>query len=394
MGEIDAFDRMFRVMVSALSIGTVLLVGLNAREIAEATTVIPAWWTVATVCAIVGPAVATAILVRLASLGALRVSCGVQASAFLVALATLPLVYDRSADPTQDAPWIYHVCVLGATAAAAAFRVRAAWVYVATLLVELSVNAGLWWRQDGNVRPVLDALFDGFYATFCFAIALATMRAGRILDARAAAAVTQARVVAASSARELEDARLHALVHDHVLAALLSIVNHPSPQAVAVSSRKALTELEQDENSARGVDDDDVDQRTLSWRLQAVVTEIAPDAVVRWEGEPSPHRQIPAEVAAGLGEAIREILRNSVQHAAGDDLRRVTRLVRAQFAVDSITVHVLDDGRGFEPSRVAESRLGLRVSVRGRLARIPGGFSRVRSKPGRGTLVEIGWRRP
>ena len=59
-----------------------------------------------------------------------------------------------------------------------------------------------------------------------------------------------------------------------------------------------------------------------------------------------------------------------------------------------VTVTVRDEGAGFEPGAVDPYRLGLRVSIRGRLAAVRGGSARVTSTPGRGTTVTLDWRDP
>ena len=53
-----------------------------------------------------------------------------------------------------------------------------------------------------------------------------------------------------------------------------------------------------------------------------------------------------------------------------------------------VTVMVIDDGAGFEPSAVPEGRLGLSGSVVARMARV-GGVAQVWSAPGAGTSVVL-----
>jgi signal transduction histidine kinase len=52
-----------------------------------------------------------------------------------------------------------------------------------------------------------------------------------------------------------------------------------------------------------------------------------------------------------------------------------------------VMVSVRDDGVGFEPEQETRG-LGLRLSVRARVARLAG-RTRIRSRPGRGTEVEL-----
>ena len=56
-------------------------------------------------------------------------------------------------------------------------------------------------------------------------------------------------------------------------------------------------------------------------------------------------------------------------------------------------IAVLDDGRGFDVDDVAPTRLGVRVGIARRMARVPGGRVRIASSPGQGTRVRITWER-
>ncbi|WP_043503220.1 ATP-binding protein [Georgenia sp. SUBG003] len=55
-------------------------------------------------------------------------------------------------------------------------------------------------------------------------------------------------------------------------------------------------------------------------------------------------------------------------------------------------VRVRDGGPGFDPGTVPAGRLGVRGSIVGRMSRLPGGYAEVRSTPGAGTEVVVGWR--
>ena len=101
---------------------------------------------------------------------------------------------------------------------------------------------------------------------------------------------------------------------------------------------------------------------------------------------------VPAEVAATLLNATSEAVRNSIVHAAGD--RPVRREVTVTLASDGIDVEIVDDGPGFDPSSVPPIRLGISVSIQGRLAALRGGRALVSSAPGAGTRVELGWSAP
>jgi signal transduction histidine kinase len=55
-----------------------------------------------------------------------------------------------------------------------------------------------------------------------------------------------------------------------------------------------------------------------------------------------------------------------------------------------VQITVRDEGAGFDQDDVPAERLGLRVSIRERLAKV-GGLARIASRPGEGTTVTIMW---
>lgn len=83
-----------------------------------------------------------------------------------------------------------------------------------------------------------------------------------------------------------------------------------------------------------------------------------------------------------LVAAAREAVLNAAKHAGG------TVSVYVECTATTAEVFVRDRGRGFDPDRVPEDRLGLRESVIGRMDRA-GGRARVRSVPGEGTEIDL-----
>jgi signal transduction histidine kinase len=70
----------------------------------------------------------------------------------------------------------------------------------------------------------------------------------------------------------------------------------------------------------------------------------------------------------------------------------VRRSISIRGGSPAATVHIVvaDDGRGFDVEEVPAERLGLRVSIRERLAKV-GGRAQIRTAPGEGTVVTILW---
>ena len=94
----------------------------------------------------------------------------------------------------------------------------------------------------------------------------------------------------------------------------------------------------------------------------------------------------PADAVRAIGAALAEAMRNSLRHA-GPSNRSVT--VRTQPGILQATV--TDDGVGFDRASVPPHRLGVAVSIEGRLRQLPGGASRIDSIPGQGTTVHLTW---
>ncbi len=60
---------------------------------------------------------------------------------------------------------------------------------------------------------------------------------------------------------------------------------------------------------------------------------------------------------------------------------------------DDVHAYVRDTGSGFDPDDIADDRLGVRESIRGRMERV-GGVAEIRSAPGEGTEVHLSVERP
>lgn len=96
---------------------------------------------------------------------------------------------------------------------------------------------------------------------------------------------------------------------------------------------------------------------------------------------------VPRHVALAIAAATHEALDNVARHA------RATRCdVRVGKADGQWQVQVIDDGVGFDQSRIPADRMGVRSSIVGRMDEI-GGSSTVLSRPGGGTRITLSWPR-
>jgi signal transduction histidine kinase len=104
---------------------------------------------------------------------------------------------------------------------------------------------------------------------------------------------------------------------------------------------------------------------------------------------PIPAVPVPAAVGAALAGATTEALTNAARHAAPARVQ-----LRAAVEPDgAVTVLVADDGPGFDPAAVPDSRRGVRESVVGRMRAVQGDAT-VSSRPGGGTRVLLRWPGP
>jgi two-component system NarL family sensor kinase len=113
--------------------------------------------------------------------------------------------------------------------------------------------------------------------------------------------------------------------------------------------------------------------------------------VDRWEAETgvatrfgavNGSRPLPPRVEVALYRVCQEALTNVASHACAS---RVT--VRLVAIPEAVKLLVIDDGRGFDPSRVSDDRHGI-VGMRERVEML-GGFLEMESSPGEGTRVEV-----
>lgn len=213
----------------------------------------------------------------------------------------------------------------------------------------------------------------GLVATMAWtAIVSAVQMAQRASDSSAAAVsqlVTAQEAAAASS-------RWDGVIHDHVLNALATVA-HPGlvcEQAARTLSRQALDALSQDQihPPARG----------LSARLVDAARLRGLDADIGITGEP------PSSIVGVLGRAAEEALTNISRHAGTASVR-----VTGRFTPEHAELVIRDDGCGFDPDRVPETRHGLRGSIVSAME-VRGGRARIDSARGRGTTITLLWDDP
>jgi hypothetical protein len=385
----EAETRVLRVVLVVLGIGAgVFLLLTLGPLIADAAYFNPAWSIATAIVVFAVPPVLAAHSFVL-SARALRRLLGGYAIAFTLAVALGPFMMSVRPMPLEEQPWPLTVTALGTTAAALAWRPWLAWSH---LVLNCALIVPVRYVTAGGVDlalPLRDAFFTLSFVAIFTALALVALGSGRALDSAAETARMTAARSAATEAREREQARLDALVHDEVIATLYyASLGRPEVAAsVRTQAARAVAQLARLREPDEG-EGDSVPIAIFVSRMRSVVS--GQDETIRLRVHATGTGTVPPEVAAAFAEATSEAVRNSLEHATRADTARSVVLA---IEPHRITVEIRDSGPGFDPGQVPGHRLGIAVSIRGRLAAI-GGVARVQSRPQGGTTVSLQWWRP
>nr|CEL16596.1 two-component system sensor kinase [Kibdelosporangium sp. MJ126-NF4]CTQ89053.1 two-component system sensor kinase [Kibdelosporangium sp. MJ126-NF4] len=212
-------------------------------------------------------------------------------------------------------------------------------------------------------------------AALSFALYRFVRRGARSAD-RLVARNEQLRMQAAvASARRDDEREYLAALHDTASATLLMVGAGVVAQPERWLSEQAARDLE----VIRGREDIPAGQVDLLDMLRGV-SDRTPLAI-RWQAPRT--LTVPAVVAIALSRGTREALTNVVRHAEVGEAE-----VRVRRDGDTVTVDVVDNGRGFDATSVPDNRYGVARSLVERMSRI-GGNAAVTSQPGHGTTVRL-----
>ena len=180
-----------------------------------------------------------------------------------------------------------------------------------------------------------------------------------------------------------------ALVHDHVISALLLARPDSGAEQIVMQqeAKRALYVL----NSHSDTDTSRKSVRLLYQTLQEKTAQLQ-SPVHNFEIEQAGNlsRTIPIDVWNALLLAASEAMRNVQRHAA-----RGQTEVNCRILVNSqqkyCEVSVIDDGVGFDPQNTRTDRMGIVRSICERVENCLGGSVNIDSAPGRGTRVLLRW---
>jgi len=330
-----------------------------------------------------GSMLAALPLALLSRPGSVRAGLWIPVAAYVGLLVLEPFQAHRSPVDEGTIPWLVGLSLVAfaCTAVAEDDPVRAG-------VICAGIDTALAFAHTGRF-PVVHNLVEFIGLGLLATALIAGVRALRARADQADAAEHQAQLLFEEQQRqeatEVERVRTDALLHDTVLAALLTAGGGHAPERTTAVARSAL---------------DIVSDAGHHATLQPTVVPFG-EAVSAAEPELAPLRDlvridlagardvlVPPATAEALLSATLQALTNSIRHAG-------TSADRAAAATPldggGIRITVSDDGAGFDPGQVSPERLGMRVSILERV-RLAGGSASIRSAPGRGTAVDLEWR--
>ena len=290
---------------------------------------------------------------------------------------------------------------------------RAYWTFAPLTTLMLLVR---WYAGGEPLRVVvLDTTFGTLLCLVYFPFLSRFLEQGERLDAAVRATQATLEAGAASASRVRAGRVVASMVHDRVIAALVtaSRVRGASDEEVRHQARQALEVMLPTAQDAPGADPGRHDLADLEAALRQVVQDQVGGrcrTVVRAELL-DPRMALPAPAWEALLLAAQEAVRNVRRHAVpaagpggvpgggrevgapggGPPGGGVTLSVTLRGRVAGVVVEVVDNGPGFSLSRLSPERMGLRGSVLARMESLEGGGARVESEPGRGTRVTLTW---
>ena len=284
-----------------------------------------------------------------------------------------------------DMPWIWWLLAIAGLNSFGALQAKYAFIGATALsLMWLLLSQTSAYGPRDFIVALQDTALAYFFGTLLGMLLIALRQQTAKVDAQLDLKAQLAAETASAKALEAERSRMNALVHDSVLTALLLGAGAQTADELATARRAAVNALERLTDDGSAVNAVEVPADRFFDALAEAARQEAQDLVVVIEVPQA--LVIPANVAQALTEATLQAVTNSVRHA-GTVSHRELRLS----STDSrIKVVIKDDGRGFRESRVPKSRLGVRLSIRARIADA-GGRVAIQSQPGQGCTIAITW---
>ncbi|MGZ8177005.1 sensor histidine kinase [Williamsia sp. SKLECPSW1] len=382
----DAEQRITRQFALFVGAGYLAYLLINLANIVDSFDFMASWWALGAPIVVFGSGLAIGVAGATGSARGIRLTTTAAAVMFLGAVLLTDIAWTGA--HTTNGAGLWYATFPGLVAVALGLQPGLRPIIYLAVVSGAVIICNSPVKVDANAvgRPA-DIAFAFAYSMPYVCATIIGVRTARLLDRTRDETYRIAAETAAAQARSVERARFDALTHDGVMATLLGAARMGATEDVKALARRTLDDLAEIAAPPAGVDH--IPAISAARQLRAALTDVddtvrpqivlpaVPDDVV-----------YPIGVVQTIGAAMGEALRNSIRHAAA-----VSHEVTATLGDDSIEVSVADDGRGFDTRSVAPHRLGIAVSIVGRMRQIDGGDARVVSTPGRGTDVTITWRR-
>lgn len=379
--------RIQRQFAGFVAVGYLAYAVLTIPAVTTSLPVMDTWWTVLALPVTFGTGIAVGPLSWGAPARRIKAAAAVAVAGYLLTVGSWWFGWNGQI-LDSDSMWFFLFCGLAAVAAAIAFRPAYAFLVLCvvvsgTVVINYVVRAP---QFNGPLVPEMAWAFA--FSLIYFAAAVMAMRVAAVLDSTRARAYAATADAAALQARTSERQRFAQLTHDGVMSTLLAAARQGASAQLAQQARATLADLEDLADRATAISVTHVSTEEVLARIRAACSAIDPDLSVQAVTTTVSHEpEYPLEVARTLAGAAAEAVRNSRRHAGA----AATTEVNVTAHPGRIGVEITDDGIGFDPRAVPAQRLGIAVSIRGRLHQLTGGTATIESGRGTGTRIVLEW---
>jgi len=388
----SAHTRVLRVLVTSIGIGSVIFTLLGLGGIVEQHSWLDERFAIAAYVLFCAVPPVLALVASRAPVRFLRVASGVHAIAALLLLALWYPALGDGFTSTTSVPWLTNTIAVATCTAAIAFPAIGAWIYLGVVAVTAGVLRFSLLATGDASTPIQDAIMLTLFSIVMMSLVQLTLRSGRQQDDTLLASQAEAKASGATETLERQRTRYQEFTRDGVLATLRAAsavgaaASHDQIQASAHQALLKMNDL-RSENATGSMLSTDEFQALLGRAMaDADAGSVSLGITVS-----DPRIVIPGDVADGLGEALSEAVRNSLQHASTANGRPVLRRVRASITSTGVEIVVNDDGRGFSLRRINLDRFGVRIGILQRVNALPGARASVISGRREGTTVFLSW---
>ncbi|MGL4305698.1 MAG: sensor histidine kinase [Mycobacteriaceae bacterium] len=377
--------RMFTRFIAA---GFLFYFALLGPKIISQAKSIDLWWNLLSVGLILLPALAFGVLAYQKNLTWVRRLAALVPWTYLLAVWTLPLALNT--EGLVKAIWLASIVGLAGLSATLVWKPWGVFTYLIIACTSVQIIKFDTRLDDGTSQLLPDIIHTIIFCAVFAGAGLVAMRTGKILDETTKIAQTRAATSAALQARTVERERFDALTHDGVMSTLLAVSQTNNNAAIAIQARNTLNQLNR-LRSGLGTEEMLSISSALS-QLRSAATEVDEEILFFTEDDgTNTQLQVPSEVIRSMAAGLSEALRNSLRHAQKSASTPVHRFVKVATSVRQINIQIIDDGKGFSPENIPAHRLGIAVSICGRMQQLIGGSSIVDSVPGKGTIITLQW---